>query len=128
MPTAIPKSATCRAALSRFLLGLGDGDGRSESFGMEAAGVLLQHVGAAAHFVQWSNEYEADEVARLHAPPSSAAAAAGAEVPDLFPQARRRQGRHRGTDHPGSADGIATLDSLQARYERSAVARRLALG
>ena len=120
-----------QSRLGRVLLSalvFGDGDGRSESFGMEAAGVLLQHASALQHTsYSRANEYEADEVAWF-ACTALQRAGGGCRRGSLQAFFRKLDGGQAATawdsTHPGSADRIATLDSLQARYERSAVARR----
>ena len=101
---------------------LGDGDGEAESFGMEAAGVLLQHAASFSTLTySRSNEFEADELGwysctalqRVGGP------CRGGALQTFF---RKLDGGAGATQwhstHPGSADRIATLDALQGKYDR----------
>jgi len=110
-----------RVLLSALLLG--DADGRSESFGEEAAGTLLQYASELSTLqYSRSNEYEADEIG-WYACTSLGRAGDGCRAGALQSFLRKLDGGVGATEwhstHPGTASRIDTLDALQARYERT---------
>ena len=108
--------------LSALLSGDADNDGHGEGFGIETAGLLLQHASALSSMTySRTNEFEADELG-WYLCAATAREGRGCHSRAMQSFFRKLDGGTGATEwdstHPGTADRIKTLDETSRALER----------